>query len=217
MTTDHGIRLRDGRSLSYAQYGDPAGFPILSAHGGLACRLDVGSAASVAAQSGVRLIAPDRPGVGGSDPRPGRTILDWVSDVGELLDLLAIDRFAAMGWSLGGQYAAALGYAWSPRVTRVAIIAGALPLTEPGVFHELPTIDRVSPGCPSVHPGSPGNVSALWGSRRPLHRNCTADWPVATSVKPTARSCGPRVTTSSRACRGKLCDNHRAWSRSTGP
>jgi pimeloyl-ACP methyl ester carboxylesterase len=39
MTTDHFVRLRDGRSLSYAQYGDPAGFPILSAHGGLACRL----------------------------------------------------------------------------------------------------------------------------------------------------------------------------------
>ncbi|MDT5258381.1 MAG: hypothetical protein QOD10_3461 [Mycobacterium sp.] len=45
MTTDHGVRLRDGRSLSYAQYGDPAAFPILSAHGGLACRLDVESAA----------------------------------------------------------------------------------------------------------------------------------------------------------------------------
>jgi pimeloyl-ACP methyl ester carboxylesterase len=144
MTTDHGVRLRDGRSLSYAQYGDPAGFPIVSAHGGLACRLDVESAASVAAQSGVRLISPDRPGVGGSDPRPGRTILDWVSDVGELLDLLAIDRFAAMGWSLGGQYAASLGYAWSRRVTRLAIIAGALPLTEPGMFRELPTIDRAS-------------------------------------------------------------------------
>jgi pimeloyl-ACP methyl ester carboxylesterase len=143
MTADHDVRLRDGRSLSYAQYGDPTGFPILSAHGGLACRLDVESAASVAAQSGVRLISPDRPGVGRSDPWPGRTILDWVSDVGELLDLLAIDRFAAMGWSLGGQYAAALGYAWSPRVTRVAIIAGALPLTEPGMFRELPTIDRV--------------------------------------------------------------------------
>jgi pimeloyl-ACP methyl ester carboxylesterase len=105
--------------------------------------LDVESAASVAAQSGVRLISPDRPGVGRSDPRPGRTILDWVSDVGELLDLLAIDRFAAMGWSLGGQYAAALGYAWPPRVTRVAIVAGALPLTEPGMFRALPAIDRV--------------------------------------------------------------------------
>ena len=143
MTADHVVGLPDGRSLSYAQYGDPRGFPIVSAPGGLACRLDVEAAASAAGQCGVRLISPDRPGVGRSDPQAGRTILDWANDVSELLDLLAIDRFAAMGWSLGGQYAAALGYALSSRVTRVAIIAGALPLTEPGMFGQLPTIDRL--------------------------------------------------------------------------
>lgn len=104
--------------------------------------MDVASAARVAEECGVRLISPDRPGVGRSDPQPGRTVLDWARDVGELLDILAIDRFAAMGWSLGGQYAAAVGYALSARVSRVAIIAGALPLTEPGVFDGLPSIDR---------------------------------------------------------------------------
>jgi len=142
MTVDHVVGLRDGRSLSYAQYGDPAGFPIVNAHGGLACRLDVEAAAPVAEQCGVRLISPDRPGVGGSDPQPGRTILDWARDVGELLELLGIERFAAMGWSLGGQYAAAVGYALAPRVMRVAIIAGPPPLTEKRTFDGLPTMDR---------------------------------------------------------------------------
>jgi pimeloyl-ACP methyl ester carboxylesterase len=52
---------------------------------------------------------------------------------------LAIDP--AMGWFLGGQYAAAVGYALSSRVTRVAIIADTLPLTEPAMFDELPTTD----------------------------------------------------------------------------
>ncbi len=146
MTADHVVGLRDGRSLSYAEYGNPQGFPIISAHGGLACRLDVEAAASVAEECGVRLINPDPPGVGRSDVQEGRTILDWATDVSELLDLLAIDRFAAMGWSLGGQYAAAVGYALSARVTRIAIIAGALPLNEPGVFDDLPMIDRVFSG-----------------------------------------------------------------------
>ncbi len=140
--TCHVTRLRDGRQLGYAQYGDPDGFPILSAHGGLACRLDVAAAASIAESCGVRLISPDRPGVGRSDPQPDRTILDWTRDVAELLDQLDIDRFAVMGWSLGGQYAAAVGYALPPRVTRCAIIAGAVPLTEPGAFDGLPSIDR---------------------------------------------------------------------------
>lgn len=138
----HVIRLRDGRRLSYAQYGDPDGFAIVNAHGGLACRLDVAGAAPAAKLCGVRIISPDRPGVGRSDPQPGRAVLDWARDVAELLDWLDVDRFAAMGWSLGGQYAAAVGYALTPRVTRTAIIAGALPLTEPGAFESLPTIDR---------------------------------------------------------------------------
>ncbi len=143
MISDHVAGLRDGRALSYAQYGDAGGFPVVSAHGGLSCRLDVEAAASVARQSQVRLISPDRPGIGKSDPRPGRSMLDWTRDVGELLDLLGVDRFATMGWSLGGQYAAALGYTFSSRVTRVAIIAGVLPLTEPGVFDDLPAVDRL--------------------------------------------------------------------------
>jgi pimeloyl-ACP methyl ester carboxylesterase len=136
------VRLRDGRRLSYAQYGDLEGFPVLNAHGGLACRLDVASAAPAAQICGIRLISPDRPGVGRSDPQPDRTILDWTRDVTELLDRLAVDRFAVMGWSLGGQYAAAVAYGMPGRVTRAAIIAGALPLTDAGAFDRLPTIDR---------------------------------------------------------------------------
>jgi pimeloyl-ACP methyl ester carboxylesterase len=140
---DHIVRLRDGRSICYAEYGTADGFPIVNAHGGLACRLDVEAADGIAADLGVRLISPDRPGVGLSDPQPGRTVIDWARDVADLLDGLGIDQCAVMGWSMGGQYAAAAGYALRQRVTRVAIIAGALPLTEPGTFDELPAMDRL--------------------------------------------------------------------------
>jgi len=137
------VRLRDGRSMGYAQYGSGDGFPVVNAHGGLACRLDVAAADLAAVEAGIRLISPDRPGVGRSDPQPGRTVGDWARDVTELLDQIGVNRFAVMGWSMGGQYAAALGHALPQRATRVAIIAGALPLTEPGVFDELPIMDRV--------------------------------------------------------------------------
>ncbi len=66
----------------------------------------------------------------------------WAHDVEELADQIGIERFATMGWSMGGQYAAAVGFFLRHRVTRVAIIAGALPLTETGVFDELPAMDR---------------------------------------------------------------------------
>jgi pimeloyl-ACP methyl ester carboxylesterase len=137
------VRLRDGRSMGYSEYGAADGYPIVNAHVGRACRLDVAAADAVAAETGIRLISPDRPGVGRSDPQPGRTILDWAGDVADLLDQIHVDGFAAMGWSMGGQYAATLGYALPHRVTRVAIIAGALPPTETGVFDALPAMDRL--------------------------------------------------------------------------
>ena len=137
------VRLRDGRSVSYAQYGTPDGAVVVNAHGGLACRLDVAAADDAARTAGVRLISPDRPGIGGSDPQPGRTILDWTGDIADMLDQLGVEHFSAMGWSMGGQYAAALAWALPERVNRVAIVAGALPLTEPGVFAQLPSFDRV--------------------------------------------------------------------------
>jgi pimeloyl-ACP methyl ester carboxylesterase len=86
VAVDRVVRLRDGRSMRYAQYGTSEGFPIVSAHGGLACRLDVAAAHAVAAEAG----SPDRPGVGLSDPQPGRTVLDWARDVAELLDQIDV-------------------------------------------------------------------------------------------------------------------------------
>lgn len=118
------MRLRNGRSVCYAQYGASDGDVVVNAHGGLACRLDVAAADTAARVAGVRLISPDRPGIGGSDPQPGRTLLDWTADVADLMDQLGVGRFAAMGWSMGGQYAAALAWALPDRMRRVAIVAG---------------------------------------------------------------------------------------------
>jgi pimeloyl-ACP methyl ester carboxylesterase len=140
---DRTIRLRDGRTLGYAEYGAPDGMPVVYAHGGLSCRLDVETGASSAQEFGIRLISVDRPGIGLSDPKPGRVVADWAADIAELTDQLGIDTFAAIGWSMGGQYALALGHELRSSVTRVAVIAGGLPLTEPGRFDQMPPMDRV--------------------------------------------------------------------------
>ncbi|MDI9953922.1 alpha/beta hydrolase [Rhodococcus sp. IEGM 1305] len=136
------IRLRDGRLMGFAEYGDPGGFTVVNAHGGLAGRLDVAPADRSARDAGIRLLSPDRPGIGLSDPQPGRTVLDWARDVEDLANHLGVGRFGVMGWSMGGQYALAVGSRVASRVTSVAVIAGALPLTESGVFAQLPAGDR---------------------------------------------------------------------------
>jgi len=140
---DRTIRLRDGRALGYAEYGAPDGFVVVYAHGGLCCRRDVSAAAPFAAQNEIRLVAVDRPGIGLSDPKPGRPVVGWADDIAELCDQLGVGEFAAIGWSMGGQYALALGYALRSSVTRVAVIAGGLPLADSDLFKQMPLIDRV--------------------------------------------------------------------------
>jgi pimeloyl-ACP methyl ester carboxylesterase len=80
----------------------------------------------------VRVVCPDRPGVGRSDPHPGRTIPGYADDVGALADALGFERFAVLGYSGGAPYALACGARLPERVSAVGVMAGAGPLDRPG-------------------------------------------------------------------------------------
>ena len=54
-----------------------------------------------AARAGVRLLAVDRPGIGGSTPKPGRTVLEWADDIEVFADRLGLAKFSVMGYSMG--------------------------------------------------------------------------------------------------------------------
>src|SRR5512138_342902 len=99
---DRQIQLHDGRKLGYSEFGDPFGFPIINNHGGLVCRLDISPADEIAKELGVRIISPDRPGIGLSDLKVERTLLDWTDDVRHLADQLRLRQFGVIGWSMGG-------------------------------------------------------------------------------------------------------------------
>lgn len=129
------VGLPDGRSLGYVEYGDPNGTPVVNCHGGLTGRLDIEPAAETARQLGVRILSPDRPGIGRSTRLRGRTIGDWASDVGALCDLLGLERFAVIGWSFGGPYAAAVAALLPARTTAGAIVAGGVPFSWPVATH----------------------------------------------------------------------------------
>jgi pimeloyl-ACP methyl ester carboxylesterase len=139
----HVLVLSDGRELAYEEYGDPAGVPVLSFHGGLSSRLDAAPAADAAGALGVRLISPDRPGMGRSSFLAGRRLLDWPADVTELADALDLDRFAVMGWSCGGAYAAVCAATLGSRVGAVALLSSCVPLDRYGTRSGLTTDDRV--------------------------------------------------------------------------
>jgi pimeloyl-ACP methyl ester carboxylesterase len=100
---------------------------VISCHGGLSSRLDAGWIDAPARELGVRVVAADRPGIGRSERQPGRTLLDWPEDVLELVDALGTDRFAVLGWSAGGAYAAACAYRLPERVSGRPAVARAVP------------------------------------------------------------------------------------------
>ncbi len=93
--------------------------------------------AETASRLGVRLVLPDRPGIGLSDFKPGRAILDWPDDVLALAGALGLERFAVMGLSGGGPYAAACAWKIPQRITRVGIISGVGPPEMPGAMDFL--------------------------------------------------------------------------------
>ncbi|MFZ1176024.1 MAG: alpha/beta hydrolase, partial [Mycobacterium sp.] len=84
--------------------------------------------------AGVRRITVDRPGVGYSDPKPGRTLLGWPNDVRALVDHLGLESFAVLGTSGGGPYAAACCYALPDRITRASLVSTIGPPDRPGAF-----------------------------------------------------------------------------------
>ena len=78
---DSTITTADGHVLAIQEGGDPAGRPVL-VHGGTPnSRLLYKSDAERARRQGIRLISYDRPGYGGSTPRPGRSVADCGEDV----------------------------------------------------------------------------------------------------------------------------------------
>lgn len=137
------LTLPDRRELAYDEYGDPEGSPVLSFHGGLSSRLDAAPAHQAALDLGVRLISPDRPGIGRSTYQENRRLVDWPDDVAVLADTLGLDSFAVMGWSAGGPYAAACAALLPERVTSVALLSSAVPLDVFGTTRGLTSDDRL--------------------------------------------------------------------------
>jgi pimeloyl-ACP methyl ester carboxylesterase len=133
-TTDHLMELPDGRALGWAEYGDPDGTPVIALHGSPDSRVIWRLADEAGRRCGVRIVAPDRPGFGLSDPKPGRTVAAWVDDQDALIEQLGLERYALLTISGGSPYATAVALARPDAVTRLGLLAVIAPLGESGVL-----------------------------------------------------------------------------------
>jgi pimeloyl-ACP methyl ester carboxylesterase len=136
------VSLPDGRSLLVHEYGDPAGAPCVYVPGTPASGLS-GRLYDVAARAaGVRLLAVDKPGYGGSSYQPGRTLVGFAADVEHVADRLGLHRFAVVGESGGGPHALAVALALPARVTVAVTVAGMGPPDEAWVLEGMQAGNR---------------------------------------------------------------------------
>lgn len=118
------IDLPDRTVVGYAEIGNPAGPPVLYLHGSPSSRMEVGlpGIREAAEDLGLRVLAPDRPGMGLS-PFRRYTIADYPRQVLGFADALGLGRFAVVGVSGGGKCACACAWVAPERVTRVALVS----------------------------------------------------------------------------------------------
>ena len=120
------VTLPDGRRLGWSAWGPETGDALLFFEGAASSSwlgFDAG---------GRRLVAFDRPGLGRSDPAPGRGLLDVRADVAALIAALDHGRPTMVGFSQGAPFALAC----AELASSVVIAAGS---------DELATREDVAP------------------------------------------------------------------------
>lgn len=131
------VELPDGRELGYAETGDPGGDPLFVFHGFPNSRVFGALFDEVGRERGIRVIAPERPGMGISTPDPERKLTDWPADVAVVAEELDVDTFSVLGISGGGPYSAVTAALLPERVERAGIACGLAPMASVGLRDRL--------------------------------------------------------------------------------
>jgi hypothetical protein len=128
-----------GQVLSYAEVGDPQGYPVL-VFLGLGCvRYLIALYDELARAEGIRLICVDRWGLGKSQdvPTESRGLLEWANVVKEIMDRLKIDKFGILAHSAGVPYALATALKLKERIVgTIHLLAPWVNMEVDGTKHE---------------------------------------------------------------------------------
>jgi pimeloyl-ACP methyl ester carboxylesterase/1-acyl-sn-glycerol-3-phosphate acyltransferase len=133
------LTLRDGRTLAYMDRGPRAGTPVLYFHGFQGSRLErIPGLDEILTKLNIRLISPDRPGIGLSTPMRARTVVGWAYDVRQLTERILGpgQPFSILGFSAGATYALACGQL--PGLRAMSLVSGL------GLPHQIANWRRFS-------------------------------------------------------------------------
>jgi pimeloyl-ACP methyl ester carboxylesterase len=128
----HMLEYHKGYALSYADYGEQSGFPVLVQHGMVASIRDFHLFARLIA-AGKRVICTARPGYGASSPYRMKNIGEWGQIVSSLAEHLELARFDVLGLSSGAPYSYAIGCSLPEKARNIYIFSGTPALYDPKV------------------------------------------------------------------------------------
>jgi pimeloyl-ACP methyl ester carboxylesterase len=117
-----------GRRLSWYEFGDKDGSPVIYTAGTPVSGLGGGCYDETARAAGLRWISPDKPGYGRSDYHRERSLIGWGDDLGALAGHLGLGQFALAGESGGAPFTLAAAHQLAGRVSAVALIAAGGPI-----------------------------------------------------------------------------------------
>jgi pimeloyl-ACP methyl ester carboxylesterase len=154
--TDRAIVLNDGRTLGYAEYGDPMGAPIMLFHGTPCSRLAGVIVDRVARDHQARIFVADRPGYATSSPVRHGSLIGFVDEIDALANALHLDSFTLLGVSGGGPFALGYSAKFPKRVNRCALMSTIGPLALPHSIDDMVSVNRTNFRLARFLPALPG-------------------------------------------------------------
>jgi pimeloyl-ACP methyl ester carboxylesterase len=137
------FRTRCGRQLEVREYGDDAGHPVFFFHGLIGSHNQAAYIADQAREHGLRIIAPNRPGVGASEFIERNSPVEAVDDIEDVATALGLFEFSVIGISGGTPYALATLLRLGRRIRTVTVISGMGPTRLPGALEGMDRRRRV--------------------------------------------------------------------------
>jgi pimeloyl-ACP methyl ester carboxylesterase len=117
------VHRSDGSVIEVTVVGEPAAAPVLLCHGLADSGVSAHWFTEAARKLDMCVVAPDRPGMGGTDIRPLARVVDWAQEAALVLDTLRIESASVLGISGGGPFAAACAAAIPGRVRGVVLVS----------------------------------------------------------------------------------------------
>lgn len=125
----------DGRRLAWSSFGPEDGLPLLFI-AGAACGRSMVFGERHLESGGVRLLTMDRPGMGGSDPDPERTLASTAADYAAVLEAAGAEGAPAVANGEGAPFG--LAVALSGACGRLLLISPADEIAAPRIHRLLP-------------------------------------------------------------------------------